>query len=141
MNANYVTASIEETLELGRKMSLELKPGDVIALSGVLGAGKTCLVKGIALGLGIGEPVTSPTFTIIQEYDGRIPLYHIDLYRITDPAELDDLGIEEYLHGDGVTVIEWPEKAASLLPHYTLAVGISVLDGGRRQFTMEGKDR
>jgi tRNA threonylcarbamoyladenosine biosynthesis protein TsaE len=141
VNAQYETDSPEATLDLGRKLAASLKGGEVIALSGALGAGKTCLVKGIALGLGIEEPVTSPTFTIIQEYEGRIPLYHVDLYRITDSAQLEDLGIEEYLYGKGVTVIEWAEKAAPLLPAYALAVGISVLPRGRRRFMVEGKDR
>ena len=141
MSRVYETGSLEETLALGRKLAERFSPGDVVALSGALGAGKTSLVKGIALGLGVAEPVTSPTFTLIQEYDGRIPLYHIDLYRITDPDQLDDLGIEEYLEGDGVTVIEWPEKAGGLFSPRTLAVGVIVLDGGRRRFTVEGMDR
>jgi len=141
MSRVYETGSLEETLALGRKLAERFSPGDVVALSGALGAGKTSLVKGIALGLGVAEPVTSPTFTLIQEYDGRIPLYHIDLYRITDPDQLDDLGIEEYLEGDGVTVIEWPEKAGGLFSSRALAVGVIVLDGGRRRFTVEGMDR
>ncbi|MBN2353733.1 MAG: tRNA (adenosine(37)-N6)-threonylcarbamoyltransferase complex ATPase subunit type 1 TsaE [Spirochaetales bacterium] len=141
MSEVFETVSLEETLDLGRKLAGRFAPGDVVALSGSLGAGKTSLVKGIALGLGIAEPVTSPTFTLIQEYEGRMPLYHVDLYRITDPDQLDDLGIEEYLDGNGVTVIEWPEKAGRLFPPRTLAVGITVLDGGRRRFEMEGKNR
>ena len=116
----------EETTTAGKNLAARLKKGSVLALSGALGAGKTTFVKGIALGLGIAEPVTSPTFAIIQEYEGRLPLYHVDLYRIKDSSELDDLGLEEYIYGDGVTVIEWPEKAADLLPEETIAVAIEV---------------
>ncbi|HEQ72339.1 MAG TPA: tRNA (adenosine(37)-N6)-threonylcarbamoyltransferase complex ATPase subunit type 1 TsaE, partial [Spirochaetia bacterium] len=95
--------------------------------------GKTTLVKGIARGLGITESVTSPTFALIQEYEGALPLYHVDLYRIGSDAEVDDLGLEEYLYGDGVTVIEWPEKAVPFLPDTTITVTISVMDDGGRK--------
>jgi len=135
------TATAEETLALGRELAAALRPGDVIALSGMLGAGKTTLVKGIAQGLDVTEPVTSPTFTLIQEYEGRLPLYHVDLYRIKEAEELEDLGLEEYFYARGVTLIEWPAKAAAFLPHYTLAVGSTVKDGGRREFMIEGTDR
>ena len=141
MTKHAITASAEETLALGRELAAALRPGDVIALSGMLGAGKTTLVKGVAAGLGVTEPVTSPTFTLIQEYEGRLPLYHIDLYRIKAEDELQELGLEEYLYGRGVTLIEWPEKAAAYLPPHTLAVAVTVQEGGRREFVMEGKDR
>jgi tRNA threonylcarbamoyladenosine biosynthesis protein TsaE len=117
-----------------------LGTGTVVALEGSLGAGKTTLVKGIALGLEIEEPVTSPTFAIIQEYCGRLPLFHIDLYRIREKAEIDDLGLEEYIFGDGVCVIEWPDKADALLPAQTLRVAITVADDGKRHFELSGKD-
>jgi tRNA threonylcarbamoyladenosine biosynthesis protein TsaE len=133
--------SAEETMAIGRKLADKLKAGDVITLSGVLGAGKTTLVKGVALSLGITEPVTSPTFTLIQEYEGRLPLYHVDLYRIGEADEVEDLGLEEYLSGPGVTLIEWPDKAASFLPPHTVHVEISVREGGRRECIIEGMDR
>ncbi len=141
MTKHVITASAEETLALGRELAADLQPGAVITLSGVLGAGKTTLVKGVAAGLGVTEPVTSPTFTLVQEYEGRLPLYHVDLYRIKEEEELDDLGLEEYLYGRGVTLMEWPEKAAAYLPPHTLAVAITVRDRGRMEFVMEGKDR
>src|SRR5580704_11711709 len=100
------TKNLEETLEFGEQLARELQRGDVIALSGELGAGKTALVKGLARGLGIALDVTSPTFTLIHEYKGgRLPLYHIDLYRIRGEKEAIALGLDEYLPGDGVTVI------------------------------------
>ncbi len=141
MTRRLSSLTADETLAIGRRLSENLKPGDVVTLSGQLGAGKTTLVKGIASGLGVEEPVTSPTFTLIQEYEGRIPLYHVDLYRITEAEQLEDLGLEEYFYGNGVTLIEWPEKAVSFLPPYAWAVGITVHDKGRREFVIEGIDR
>jgi tRNA threonylcarbamoyladenosine biosynthesis protein TsaE len=93
-----------------------LSEGDVISLSGDLGAGKTVFTKGLAEGLSISEPVTSPTFTIIKEYSGRLPLYHFDVYRLSDPNELDALGVDEYFYGDGVSVVEWGDKVEELMP-------------------------
>ena len=110
------TKSAEETVELGKKIGAFLLPNDVIALTGQLGAGKTTLIQGIAAGLGVKDYVTSPTFIIINEYDGHLPLYHIDLYRIADEKAAIDIGVEDYLPSDGVTVIEWPERIESLLP-------------------------
>src|SRR5882724_3401395 len=92
------TRSPEETIEFGRRLAAELRPGDVVALTGELGAGKTCLVKGVALGLGIAQDVTSPTFTIIHDYrGGKLPLYHVDLYRLDSTEQAVAIGIEEYL--------------------------------------------
>ncbi len=104
----------EQTRYWGRVIGAALGRGDVVALQGELGAGKTTLAQGIAEGLGVSDGcyVTSPTFTLINEYQGRIPLYHLDFYRITSLAESQDLGLEEYLCGEGVAVIEWPEKIA-----------------------------
>jgi tRNA threonylcarbamoyladenosine biosynthesis protein TsaE len=117
------TRSIAETLEFGGRLAQELQPGDVIALSGELGAGKTALVKGIAHGLGISMEVTSPTFTLIHEYSGgRLALYHVDLYRLDSAAQALAIGIEDYLDGAGVTVIEWAERIASLLPPRTIRI-------------------
>ena len=117
MRRTVESYSREETEELGRSLSGSVQPGDIIALQGELGTGKTVFVKGFAKGLGIGEIVSSPTFTILQEYyDGRLPLFHFDVYRIDDPDEMDELGYEEYFFGDGVTVVEWPSRIAELLP-------------------------
>jgi len=93
-----------------------LKPGDIITLNGELGAGKTCLAKGIARGMGIAGHVTSPTFTLINEYAGKIPLFHLDVYRLGSPDELEDLGYEEYFYGSGVTLIEWAGLVEEYLP-------------------------
>ena len=122
-----ILSSIEASQALGESWATGLVGGEIFALHGVLGAGKTQLAKGLARGLGFEGDVTSPTFTIIHEYlGGRLPLYHIDLYRIRSEKEAVDLGLEEYLPGDGVTVIEWPERIPSLLPadtrHWELQV-------------------
>jgi len=115
-----ILSSIEASQAFGESWAAELVGGEIFALHGVLGAGKTQLVKGLARGLGFAGDVTSPTFTIIHEYlGGRLPLYHIDLYRIRSEKEAVDLGLEEYLPGDGVTIIEWPERIPSLLPPET----------------------
>ena len=109
--------SAQETVEFGRQLAGEFRSGDVVALTGELGTGKTCLVKGIALGLGITQEVTSPTFTLIHEYrGGRLTLYHVDLYRLNSVEQVAGIGIEDYLQTEGVTVIEWAEKMEPLLP-------------------------
>lgn len=111
------TGSPAETLALGRRLAERLAPGTVVALYGDLGAGKTHLAKGLCAGLGVApEAVTSPTFTLVQEYDGRLPVFHFDAYRLDDPAAFYDLGYEEYFFGDGVSVVEWPERVEALIP-------------------------
>jgi len=119
--------SVEAAQAFGENWAPDLVGGEIIALHGVLGAGKTQLAKGLARGLGYRGDVTSPTFTIVHEYlGGRLPIYHIDLYRIKNEKEAIDIGLEEYLPSDGVTVIEWPERIASILPpdarHWELEV-------------------
>lgn len=111
------TKTPEETYELGRKMGQEAKPGQVICLEGDLGVGKTVFTQGFAAGLGIREPVNSPTFTIVQQYEeGRLPLYHFDVYRIGDVSEMDEIGYEDCFFGQGVSLIEWPGLIRELLP-------------------------
>jgi tRNA threonylcarbamoyladenosine biosynthesis protein TsaE len=113
----YETHSMEETRELGRQMGTAAGPGDVLTLSGDLGVGKTVFTKGFALGIGVTEAVSSPTFTIVQEYhSGRLPLYHFDVYRIGDPEEMDEVGFDDYVYGDGVSLIEWAELIEEILP-------------------------
>ncbi|PKM83392.1 MAG: tRNA (adenosine(37)-N6)-threonylcarbamoyltransferase complex ATPase subunit type 1 TsaE [Firmicutes bacterium HGW-Firmicutes-14] len=119
-----LSSSPEKTIEVGRALGALLKPGDVICLEGDLGAGKTHFAKGIALGLGVGEHVTSPTFTLINEYEGRLPMYHVDAYRLEDEDEAYELGLEEYLYGTGVTIIEWPGNIRQILPGEHLEVKI-----------------
>lgn len=111
------TFSPQETLALGRKLGEEAQPGDVYTLIGDLGVGKTVLTQGIAEGLGITEPICSPTFTIVQVYEeGRMPFYHFDVYRIGDIEEMDEIGYEDYFYGDGLTMIEWANLIEELLP-------------------------
>lgn len=116
-NMIYETMSPKETFELGKKIGLEAKAGEIICLDGDLGVGKTVFTQGFAKGLGIDEAVNSPTFTIIQEYDeGRLPLYHFDVYRIGDPEEMYEIGYEDYFYGQGVCLIEWAKLIEELIP-------------------------
>ena len=121
----YISQSYEETLAIARSFAETLKAGDTVCLYGGLGAGKTAFVQGLAEGLDIGEPVTSPTFTIVNEYYGRLPLYHFDVYRIADPDEMYEIGYDEYVYGDGVSVIEWSELIDEILPEKRYNVTIS----------------
>lgn len=119
------TWSESETFELGRKMGEEARPGQIIALNGDLGVGKTIFAKGLAEGLGIREPISSPTFTIVQIYEeGRLPLYHFDVYRIGDPEEMDEIGYEDYFFGQGVSLVEWAELIEELMPEDTIWIKI-----------------
>lgn len=117
--------SPEDTVGIGRELGKLMKPGTVVCLEGDLGAGKTHFAKGVALGLGVEDHVTSPTFTLINEYEGRLPFYHVDAYRLEDEDEAYELGIEEYLYGSGITLIEWPDRIGSLLPTERLIVTIN----------------
>jgi tRNA threonylcarbamoyladenosine biosynthesis protein TsaE len=114
------TFSPEETLALGEKLGREAAAADVYALIGDLGVGKTVLTQGIARGLGICEPICSPTFTIVQEYhSGRLPFYHFDVYRIGDVEEMDEIGFDDYIYGDGLSMIEWADRIREIMPeHY-----------------------
>ena len=119
------TFSSEETAELGRKIGRLVQPGDIICLNGDLGVGKTVFTQGIADGLEIDDSICSPTFTLIQEYEqGRIPLYHFDVYRISGPWDMDDLGYEDYFFGNGVCLVEWGCLIEELLPEDTIMITI-----------------
>ena len=121
--AVYETGSPEETFELGRKLGIEAVPGMIICLNGDLGTGKTVFTQGFAAGLVIDEPVCSPTFTIVQVYEeGRLPLYHFDVYRIGDPEEMEEIGYEDYFFGEGVCLIEWSELIEELIPEDAASV-------------------
>ena len=126
MNSMVIeTRSPEETFRLGRKLGEAAVPGQVFTLTGDLGTGKTVFTQGFAKGLGIEEPVNSPTFTIVQVYDeGRLPLYHFDVYRIGDIEEMEEVGFEDYIMGDGVSLIEWGELIREILPEKRTAVRI-----------------
>ncbi|HXK65278.1 MAG TPA: tRNA (adenosine(37)-N6)-threonylcarbamoyltransferase complex ATPase subunit type 1 TsaE [Spirochaetota bacterium] len=133
----YITQSQEETLALGIELGKHAKPGDIFALIGNLGTGKTILAKGIAKGLGIEEEITSPTFTLLEVYESTLPLYHFDLYRISDDAELENLFFEEYWFGDGVSVIEWADRALKRLPQDIYIITLEYIDAKRRNITIE----
>ena len=122
MSKKVVVSQCEkDTFELGKKLGENCKPGDIILLNGDLGVGKTVFTKGFGKGLGIDEPICSPTFTIMQIYEsGRLPLYHFDVYRIGDVEEMDEIGYEDYIYGEGVSLIEWANLIEEILPeHYT----------------------
>ncbi len=133
-----------ETLALGKKLGEQARPGQIYTLDGDLGVGKTVFTKGMAEGLGIREPVSSPTFTIVQEYHGgRMPLYHFDVYRIGDPEEMEEIGYDDYFFGEGICLIEWAEKIRELLPEEVIRVTIEKdLDRGfdYRKITIEGTE-
>ena len=131
------TASPDETRALGRRLAEALQPGDVLLLYGNLGAGKSELTRGIAEGLGVAGPVTSPSFTILNVYDdGRIPLYHFDWYRLESAEELYEMGMDEYLGGDGVAVVEWPTQCPEAIPETHLAVTLSPVGENEREVTL-----
>lgn len=111
----FYTASAQETEQLGQRLGQQLKPGAVIAYSGDLGAGKTAFTRGLARGLGIEDPITSPTYTIVNEYPGKIPLFHFDMYRLSSSEDLFDIGWEDYLTRGGVIAVEWSERVEDAL--------------------------
>ena len=126
MKTIYETHSPEETFRLGQTLAGQAAAGMVCTLDGDLGAGKTVFTQGFAKGLGIEDHVNSPTFTILQVYDeGRMPLYHFDVYRIGDPEEMDEIGFEEYIYGDGVSLIEWASLIEELLPADSVRITIT----------------
>jgi tRNA threonylcarbamoyladenosine biosynthesis protein TsaE len=134
----FESRSHDETQRIGEALGARLGPGDVIACIGELGTGKTCFLQGLVRGLGVREPATSPTFVLINHYEGRFPVYHLDAYRAENLIEILDLGVEEMLRGDGVTVVEWGEKLLPLLPSHTIVVRISGLGDEPRTIILEG---
>ena len=135
----YITSSPEETEKLGAALGRVIAPGTVIAYSGDLGAGKTAFTRGIARGLGILEPVTSPTYTIVNEYlGGRLPLFHFDMYRLTSSEDLWDIGWEDYLERNGICAVEWSENVKDALEN-PLFVQIEKLGDTSRRITLKGE--
>jgi len=134
------TNSPSETIRIGKRIGGLLRAGDVVALIGELGAGKTLLVKGLAEGVGADKEtyISSPSFTLINEYRGRMPFYHIDLYRLSDGKEAGELGLEEYFHGQGITAIEWADRISSLLPDELLRIHIHYTGKQTRSLEMTG---
>lgn len=116
---------LEKTNEFGKKLGSLLKAGDIVCLNGDLGTGKTTLTKSIGLGLGVEDYITSPTFALINEYEGRIPVYHFDVYRLENVEELYDLGFDEYFYGKGVSIIEWADKIERFLPEERIVLDIN----------------
>jgi len=133
-----ISHSADETRAAGARLGARLGAGAVVACIGELGAGKTCFLQGLARGLGVESPVTSPTFVLINEYRGRVPVHHLDAYRTESLLEVLDLGIDELMHGDGVTVIEWADKLLPILPTHAITVTIDGLGDEPRRIVIEG---
>ncbi len=133
--------SPEQTQKFGVRIGESALPGDIFLLVGNLGAGKTCLAQGIAWGLGIKEYALSPSFVIVRELHGRLPLYHIDLYRLDHIEEIADLGLDDYLYGNGVCVVEWAEKGLSVLPAEHLLIEINYLSDTERSFLFKPRGK
>ena len=134
----YLSHSEDETQKIGYEVAEKIKKGDVISLTGSLGAGKTVFAKGFAKQLGIEEAIVSPTFTLVQEYDGREKMYHLDLYRLSGEDEFESMGGEDFLYSDGVTLIEWSEKIESMLPDDTIYVKITINEDLTRTIEITG---
>ena len=135
-----ISGNPEETFLIGKIIGENLTVADVVALIGELGAGKTCLTQGIAKGIGVPESshVTSPSFTLINEYKGRVMLYHFDLYRLRGRGDIEDMGYEEYFFGEGVSVIEWADKIKDILPEQTTFISIKNIDENKREIVISG---
>ena len=135
-----ITYSADETSALGRSIGAKLIAGDILALTGELGSGKTCFTAGLARGLGVDETyqITSPTFTLINEYPARFKLCHFDLYRLEHYADMDDLGYEEYLSGENVLVIEWAEKIDQIIPRTAIFINFEYMDENKRRIIIRG---
>ncbi|NLW22142.1 MAG: tRNA (adenosine(37)-N6)-threonylcarbamoyltransferase complex ATPase subunit type 1 TsaE [Tissierellia bacterium] len=133
---------LKETEEFGKKLGSILKGGDVLSLSGDLGAGKTTLTKSIGIGLGVEDYITSPTFTLINEYQGRVPLYHFDVYRLEGKEDLLDLGYEDYFYSNGVTIVEWGDRIEDILPEDRVNIEIEKTDQeDERIITISGQGK
>lgn len=133
---DIVSGSAEHTRSVGSALGKLAEAGDVILLVGPLGAGKTCLTQGVARGLGVVENVVSPTFVLLREYRGRLPLFHLDFYRLDSVDEISSLGLEEYLFGDGVCVVEWAEKGLTAVPREHLLIEIERAEASRRRLRL-----
>lgn len=138
----FKSSSVEETIQIGSEFGRELKPGDVVCLNGDLGSGKTHFVKGVASYFGIEpEAVSSPTYTLIHEYPGSVPIYHFDCYRLKNEQEALEIGAEEYFYGEGICLVEWPEKIDSLIPEEAIWIKISHLSDSERTISIHQKQQ
>ena len=136
----FTTKTPEETIELGFRIGQKLKKGDIIAMQGTLAAEKTTITKGIAKALEINDTITSPTFCLISEYEGKMPLYHMDVYRLDSEEDFENLGTEDMLYGDGVSIIEWSEKIMGALPKKTIILKLEPEADGSRIITLENRN-
>jgi len=136
----FIVNNVEQTTEIGIQIGKLANPGDIICLTGDLGTGKTHLSKGIANGLDITDHITSPTFTIVNEYEGRLKLYHFDVYRVNDPDEISAIGFDEYIFSDGVSIIEWANYIEELIPEEHISINITKIpeDINSRKIVIEG---
>jgi tRNA threonylcarbamoyladenosine biosynthesis protein TsaE len=136
-----ITSNAQETFAFARAIGEKLQEGDILALSGELGSGKTCFTGGIARGLGVSEnyQITSPTFTLINEYPAKYRLFHFDVYRLNHYSDLEDLGCEEFFSGEGVVVIEWAEKIAQIIPETAIVINFEYIDENKRKITIIDK--
>ncbi|HNZ27505.1 MAG TPA: tRNA (adenosine(37)-N6)-threonylcarbamoyltransferase complex ATPase subunit type 1 TsaE [Spirochaetota bacterium] len=129
----YYSNSESETWAIGKLISEKIKPGDKILLDGEIGAGKSVLARGIAGGLGVAEPMPSPTFTLVNEYDAKYKIYHFDFYRLKDPYELYEIGFEDYVYSQGVSLIEWYSKGGDLIPNESILISIKIESDNKRK--------
>lgn len=136
----YICKSEQDTINIGKQFGGKLKIGMTVVLTGSLGCGKTVFVKGIAISLGIKENITSPSFTIMSVYSGKVKLYHIDLYRINSEEEMEYLGITDTAYKDGISVIEWGERAKNILPENTVFINIKLIENGYRKIEISLED-
>ena len=137
----FISNSPEETIQFASRWGASLPIGSVVVLSGNLGSGKTVFVKGVAKGVGVKEGVTSPTFVFVNEYQGRIPVYHLDLYRIESPDQADSVGYEEYFDSDGITLIEWGERVKPFLPRKAVWIEFEVVGEKKRKIQIHGVEQ
>jgi tRNA threonylcarbamoyladenosine biosynthesis protein TsaE len=135
-----ISNSEAQTFEIARHIGEKAKGGDLFALSGELGSGKTCFTKGLGSGLGVSDKyqITSPTFTLINEYPARCKLFHFDVYRLSSYSELEDLGYDEYISCDGIVVIEWAEKIAKIIPEFSIFINFEYVNENSRRMTIRG---
>jgi tRNA threonylcarbamoyladenosine biosynthesis protein TsaE len=136
---DFISHSENQTQRIGARLAPLLKPGDVLAVTGDLGTGKTRWVQGVCQGLGVVEPVVSPTFTLVNEYQGRLPVYHVDLYRLNSAEEVFTFGLEDYLYGPGITLVEWADQAIDYFPESYLEVHLYHLEETKRRMVLRPK--
>ena len=139
-NYETTTYSVNDTIKLGELLGAFVDTGDVLLISGDLGAGKTVLTKGVVKGLGSDDVARSPTFVIVAEYAARIPIYHMDLYRLSESTIFDNMFLEEYIYGDGVCIVEWPNQMSDMFPQYSIKIQINYVDEEIRHIKIQGSD-